>query len=208
MASKYDAIIGMANEIVGENVADSYPHTIAGAMDALNDALAGSDQPAPQTIEQGIRLLGEHIGGGGASIGDVTTMPFPLATPPEVGTTIDASSLEAATINGIEVGGKPVFDWVTNQVQFTSAAIGTTVIKVSPNGDDYKGGAYMVGIHHAEQSEGSLAIDSIESVSMPIEVTETTIEGETIYMYKWTVIENPVDYEAQSTHVLIITNEA
>lgn len=39
--------------------------TIAGAIDALNDALAGSDQPAAQTIEGGVRLLGEHIGGGG-----------------------------------------------------------------------------------------------------------------------------------------------
>ena len=35
-----------------------------GALDALTDALAGSDQPAPQTIEQGVRMLGEHIGGG------------------------------------------------------------------------------------------------------------------------------------------------
>lgn len=39
--------------------------TITGALDALTDALAGSDQPAPQTIEQGVRMLGEHIGGGG-----------------------------------------------------------------------------------------------------------------------------------------------
>lgn len=39
--------------------------TITGALDALTDALAGSDQPAPQTIEQGVRMLGEHISGGG-----------------------------------------------------------------------------------------------------------------------------------------------
>lgn len=50
--------------------------TIAGALDALNDALAGSDQPQAKTIEQAVRLLGEHIGGGGASIGDLTMMPF------------------------------------------------------------------------------------------------------------------------------------
>lgn len=41
--------------------------TITGALDALTDALAGSDQPAPQTIEQGVRMLGEHIGGGGGT---------------------------------------------------------------------------------------------------------------------------------------------
>ena len=38
--------------------------TIAGAIDALNDTLAGSDQKPAQTIEGAIRLLGAHIGGG------------------------------------------------------------------------------------------------------------------------------------------------
>ena len=37
--------------------------TIAGAIDALNDALAGSDQQAASTIEGAVRLLGNHIGG-------------------------------------------------------------------------------------------------------------------------------------------------
>lgn len=40
---------------------------ITAAIDALNDALAGSDQPQAKTIEQAVRLLGEHIGGGGSS---------------------------------------------------------------------------------------------------------------------------------------------
>lgn len=39
--------------------------SIASAIDALNDALAGSDQPAAQTIEDAVTLLGQHIGGGG-----------------------------------------------------------------------------------------------------------------------------------------------
>lgn len=39
--------------------------TIAGAIDALNDALAGSDQEAASTIEEAVTLLGSHIGGGG-----------------------------------------------------------------------------------------------------------------------------------------------
>ena len=43
--------------------------TIAGAIDALNDTLAGSDQEAATTIEEAVRLLGQHIstGGGGGS---------------------------------------------------------------------------------------------------------------------------------------------
>lgn len=47
----------------------NYSGTIAGAIDALNDALAGSDQPSVQTIEGAVRLLGEHIGGGGLVLG-------------------------------------------------------------------------------------------------------------------------------------------
>ena len=46
--------------------------SIASAIDALNDALAGSDQPAAQTIEDAVTLLGKHIGsGGGVKVGTV-----------------------------------------------------------------------------------------------------------------------------------------
>ena len=44
--------------------------TIVGAIDALNDVLAGSDQEPAQTIEGAVRLLGQHIGGGGFGIGN------------------------------------------------------------------------------------------------------------------------------------------
>ena len=43
--------------------------TIAGAIDALNDALAGSDQEAAQSIEAAVRLLGQHINAGGGGGG-------------------------------------------------------------------------------------------------------------------------------------------
>lgn len=45
--------------------------TIAGAVDALTDALAGSDVAQGATIEDGVRVLGEYIsgGGGGGSFG-------------------------------------------------------------------------------------------------------------------------------------------
>ena len=45
--------------------------TIAGAIDALNDALAGSDQKAAQTIEDAVRLLGQNIGSGGGTEYDI-----------------------------------------------------------------------------------------------------------------------------------------
>ena len=53
------------NEItIAQGGTPNYSGTIAAAIDALNDTLAGSDQPAETTIEGAVRLLGEHIGGG------------------------------------------------------------------------------------------------------------------------------------------------
>lgn len=58
------------NEIaVAQGGTPSTSGTIAGAIDALNDALAGSDQQAAQTIEDAVRLLGQNIGGGGGGGG-------------------------------------------------------------------------------------------------------------------------------------------
>ena len=61
---------------VAQGGAASKSGTIAGAIDALNDALAGSDQPAAQTIEGAIRLLGEHIGSGGGATVKAYIMPY------------------------------------------------------------------------------------------------------------------------------------
>lgn len=56
------------NEIaVAQGGTASKSGAITAAIDALNDALAGSDQPQAKTIEQAVKLLGEHIGGGGGS---------------------------------------------------------------------------------------------------------------------------------------------
>lgn len=63
------------NEIaVAQGGTASTSGTIAGAIDALNDALAGSDQDAAATIEDAVRLLGQHIssGGGGATKHSIT----------------------------------------------------------------------------------------------------------------------------------------
>lgn len=58
------------NEIaVAQGGAASKSGSIAGAIDALNDALAGSDQQAAQTIEDAVRLLGANIGSGGGGGG-------------------------------------------------------------------------------------------------------------------------------------------
>ena len=56
--------------------------TIAGAIDALNDALAGADQESAQTIEDAVRLLGQHIGSG-AAYGNVVNIDFRVVGPAE-----------------------------------------------------------------------------------------------------------------------------
>lgn len=43
--------------------------TIAGAIDALTDALAGEDVPRPATIADAVSLMGEYVGGGGGGGG-------------------------------------------------------------------------------------------------------------------------------------------
>lgn len=76
---------------------------ITASIDALNDALAGSDQPQAKTIEQAVRLLGEHIGGGGGgevetatltviSNSDFATLSAPVARNVGAGTAYIASS--------------------------------------------------------------------------------------------------------------------
>ena len=63
------------NEIaVAQGGTPSTSGTIAGAIDALNDALAGSDQKAAQTIEDAVRLLGQNIGGGGLQTATLTVV--------------------------------------------------------------------------------------------------------------------------------------
>ena len=62
----------------------NYSGTIAAAIDALNDALAGSDQPAAQTIEGAVRLLGQHIGGGSSvTVESLTATENKTYTAPE-----------------------------------------------------------------------------------------------------------------------------
>lgn len=73
--------------------------TISGAIDALNDALAGSDQHGAQTIEQAVLLLGEHIGGGGGGSSKLYYFgPDPTAATYEPGSV--ALAFEDGTMQG------------------------------------------------------------------------------------------------------------
>ena len=73
------------NEItVAQGGTPSTSGTITGAIDALNDALAGSDQESAQTIEDAVRLLGAHIGGGSSvTVESLTATENKTYTAPE-----------------------------------------------------------------------------------------------------------------------------
>lgn len=83
--------------------------TITGAIDALNDALAGSDQAAAETIEDAVRMLGEHIGsgggGGGVDVGELQGL-YCLANAPAVNDLL--SSFEWASVYSIKIGGTEI----------------------------------------------------------------------------------------------------
>ena len=68
---------------------------ISGAIDALNDALAGKDEPRAQSIEGAIALLGEHIGGGGSSI----TVEALSVTENDVYTAPEGKAYSPVTVN-------------------------------------------------------------------------------------------------------------
>ena len=78
--------------------------TIAGAIDALNDALAGSDQEAAQTIEEAVRLLGSHIGGG-ASV----TVEALTATENKTYTAPEGKAYSPVTVN-VSGGGSSIIE--------------------------------------------------------------------------------------------------
>lgn len=69
--------------------------TIAGAIDALNDTLAGSDQAQGRTIEDAVRLLGQHIGGGGSSV----TVEALTATENKTYTAPEGKAYSPVTVN-------------------------------------------------------------------------------------------------------------
>ena len=85
--------------------------TIAGAVDALTDALAGSDVAQGATIEDGVRVLGEYISGGGGSAigGTIWNWPFIKDAAPTVGDALgNESLLSANSVYLDKEGNKPL----------------------------------------------------------------------------------------------------
>lgn len=105
-------IASAINEIaVAQGGAASKGGSISAAIDALNDALAGSDQAPARDIEGAIKLLGEHIGGGSTPTGTITIT--------ENGEGIDVAQYAYADVN-VSGGGYGTVDWWIEDYQATS----------------------------------------------------------------------------------------
>ena len=103
--------------------------TIAGAIDALNDALAGSDQPAAQTIEGGVRLLGQHIGGGSS-----VTVEALTATENKTYTAPEGKAYSPVTVN-VSGGGNSYGIYCYSSEDFETFTPIESFVGVSPGYD-------------------------------------------------------------------------
>ena len=115
--------------------------TIAGAIDALNDTLAGSDQPAANTIEGAIRLLGQHIGtGGGGAAHDIHCYMVD-----EQSMTMEPLEYELVyRVPIVAINGHDAFDY-QNKVEVSSASSGDVIYAIQKEQTDIShGSAYLM----------------------------------------------------------------
>ena len=124
---------------------------ITASIDALNDALAGSDQPQAKTIEQAVRLLGDHIGGGGG------------------GGTVKCYMLNAASpmtpLNVSDISVKDFDDVLVTVSEDTITAMGETVSCISFTAN--VGGAYIIENGDKLLVDGSISVASDFGKNLP-----------------------------------------
>ena len=109
--------------------------TITGAVDALNDALAGSDQAQGRTIEDAVRLLGQHIGGGSS-----VTVESLTATENKTYTAPSGKAYSPVTVN-VSGGGTSTHDiicYYVDSVTFEIAEISGRVYSTYLDNENYE----------------------------------------------------------------------
>lgn len=130
------------NEItIAQGGTPNYSGTIASAIDSLNDTLAGSDQPAETTIEGAVRLLGQHIGGGGGSFGQLQYVAVSSVLPEIGGSPDDAMS----SIYSIKDGDTVIAGGNTSFPVVSPVAAGLTAVSYS-SAENTECDAYVCGV--------------------------------------------------------------
>lgn len=191
IASAFNDIAAAQGGTVSEN------GSIASAIDALNDALAGSDQPAASTIEGAVRLLGQHIGsgggdGGGATVGNIVA--FGIVNE---GTPTNGSEVFNRTTDGplfLSLGGHPLWEFEQDgyPVYLTTESGIAAGIEVST----YGGGASSqsatpvcgVCVYELDDGDGgSTVYKNVTPVDTPISAEVVEAMGLTLIMVTFTV---------------------
>lgn len=156
--------------------------SIAGAIDKLNDVLAGSDQPGAETIEQAIRLLGQHIGGGSS-----VTVEALTATENKTYTAPSGKAYSPVTVNvsGGALGG----------LQFGPMFYALTIAQGYTFDPDtlrtYNCGGYANGDSIVIKEDGSGAFPFIPAVASGLSVIAAFVNSVTIdKSYDVTITEN------------------
>lgn len=117
----------IADELNAISVEHGYtgaaPKTIAGAIDALADTLAGTDVEGKRTIAGAVKALAPYIGGGGTTLGPLVGGWNPV----NIDRSIICFGFEAPTVGSDAFYGNPAL--------FTSISIGSQVVAGDASGD-------------------------------------------------------------------------
>lgn len=172
--------------------------TITGAIDALNDALAGNDQERADTIESAVKMLGDHIGGGGPSI----TVESLTVTENDTYTAPEGKAYSPVVVN-VTVGGNPVSIQVfkNNAILTTSYIylhLGETLLAGAGYGNIYS----AAGLHAIVVDEN---LEGTESASIRIDAgvpTSVTVKYFEYYESYGVEFDLPLTMEAWQTMIV------
>lgn len=172
----------IADELNAISVEHGYtgaaPKTIAGAIDALADTLAGTDVEERRTIAGAVKALAPYIGsGGGGSLGSMQRSMWSLNAPPVVGESVNVNTIDVSDvyIGSQHVIGPDSFSaqgvYYYNQVQTIASGarityVGSTAVPAGTviTTDDISVNMYVItrGLDHGVEIYTSVTESNVE----------------------------------------------
>lgn len=164
-----EAITALAAKVKGSAVTPADGTKVA-ALDALVDAMAGSDVPMPQwsTVAEAIDLVTANYtpGGGGVDVGALVRIQHSNDVP--VADTSYVYGDSCYSVASVSVGDVAIFDVANNEVSIDRVAAGATVATL-PYVSSETAAFYVV----AYDPDNSGIVTSVESVTVEHEFTGT-----------------------------------
>ena len=181
MSTIAQEILAIATEHGYEGAAQP---TIAGAINALADTLAGSDATDGSTIAGAVKALAPYIGGGGGSFGSLQyCAAYVDEGVPEVGDTIGGggehcSALAYSGSSPIVISGSDNIDYVAAGIKVCMSASDITTLT----------GIYAVTIDTSGGHSDKIAtVRELTGTGLTIETIE--VYGEELPFITWTMPE-------------------